>query len=98
MSKRYRALAFVAGLYTIIGWLVAIFGVLGGVGVAIFYARLDLPNKWLFVGGALAGIPFSLLAGISIVAAGEWIDLHLELVANSRQPATLADDALDWAP
>ena len=99
MRNQYPALAFVAGLAKVLGWLVMVIGILGAIVVIVACATERTPYGLLGIGAALASIPVSILSGLGIVARGEWIDLHLELAANSRlrESATFADEPLDWA-
>lgn len=99
MRNRYPALAFVAGFIKVIGWVVAVVGIIGAIIVAIVCLALPTRLGLLGVGAAAISLPVSVLAGVGIVAHGEWIELHLELVANSRPPTTetFADEPLDWA-
>jgi vacuolar-type H+-ATPase subunit I/STV1 len=99
MKNRYPALAFVAGCSKLIGWLVAIVGITGAIIVIVASVTIRTPYGLLGVGAAFLSLPFTLWAAVNVIAHGEWIELHLELAANTRpeSPDTFTDEPLDWA-
>jgi hypothetical protein len=98
MSRSYPALAIVIGLSKALGLAVALCGTLGG--VLALVGAVQLRNALGLVSGgfALALIPGSLVAGLVLVASGEWLELHIQIEENTRPaaPAGLAVEELEW--
>jgi hypothetical protein len=68
--------------------------VLGGALSSAFGGALGM----LGTGTGIVVIIASLLAGLGLVAAGEWIDLHITIEGNTRPapPSDSGDNELRW--
>src|SRR3954469_5837640 len=98
MNRSYPAMTIVIGLSKVLGLIVAIFGTLGGVLALIGAVKLSNALGLVSGGFAIALIPGSLIAGIVLVAYGEWLELHIQIEENTRPTrlAELAVEELDW--
>jgi hypothetical protein len=75
-ANRYSAVRFIAGAYIFLGVFV------GGIGVAI--GVMTLLGGGYYASSGFVNILISLITGLSLVAAGQVIQMIIEFVENSR--------------
>ncbi len=75
-ANRYSAVRFIAGAYIFLGVFV------GGIGVAI--GVMTLLGGGYYASSGFVNILISLITGLSLVAAGQIIQMIVEFVENSR--------------
>ena len=106
VKNTYPALTILIMANKAIGIVVALGGTLAGGliiggGIALSEARSSALTEAVGMIGAGTGIVViiaSLLAGLGLVAAGEWIELHIAIEQNTRPtaPPDSGDSELRW--
>ena len=106
MKHSYPVLNFLVIASKVVGTVTALCGIAAGVliligGLALGRTLTSSTGGAIGMLGAGTGIVViitSVLAALSIVAAGEWIDLHLDLEANTHPVGSIEelDTKLRW--